>query len=48
MSTCSIPAGGAPLRRRPRDPHALLTGMLNASLLAVPLWLLILRLLGVV
>jgi len=48
MSTCTIPTGGADLRPRTQDPRALMNGMVNASLLAIPLWLLILRVLGIV
>jgi hypothetical protein len=48
MSTYTIPTGGADLRLRQQDPLALATGMINATLLAIPLWLLILRVLGII
>jgi hypothetical protein len=48
MQTCSAMPGGPLLAPRPATPRALIAGMVNASLLAVPLWLLILRALGVI
>lgn len=47
MLTCSH-SGGANSARRPTVGHALLAGLINASLLAIPLWMLILHGLGVI